>query len=353
MVTYLPIRTCPYWAGLLRFAIMNLEMRNYVEEIDARLLDAVQRDFPVHPTPFEELGKQLGLSAAEVVDRIERLKARGVIRQISAIFDSTALGYRSVLAAFEVEDASLDKVAHVVASHSGVSHCYARDARYNLWFTITVPPEGEVEQEVSEAAKQHGVRDYLILPAIKVFKIGVFLSMSEETRAADLKPQTHIPKSQIPIEQINRSAVKALQRDLPLTERPFKILAETEGLTEEDLLVHARHMLDTGVMRRFAAVLRHVRAGYRANAMVCWDVLPEAREKVGLSMADHPAVSHCYERPSYPQWPYSIYTMIHSRTKPALFDIIDELARLSGISAYKVLQSIREYKKSRVSYFLE
>lgn len=334
-------------------AIMSLEMTDNFEETDAQLLDAIQRDFPVHPTPFEELGRRLGLSGAEVVERIGRLKANGVIRQISAIFDSAALGYRSALVAFEVEDERLDEVAQTVTSYHGVSHCYARDARYNLWFTMTVPPECEIEQEVSKAAKLQGVKDYLILPALKVFKIGVFLSISEEHRTADLELRPHIPNSLPPAAQINRSAVKALQHDLPLTERPFQTLAETECMTEEDLLAHARYMLDTGVMRRFAAVLRHVRAGYKANAMVCWDVPSELIDQVGLSMAVHPAVSHCYERPSYPQWPYSLYTMIHCRTESDLVGVINELVHSSDISAYQVLHSIREYKKSRVTYFGE
>ncbi len=328
-------------------------MTNHIDETDALLLDAVQREFPIHSKPFDELGRRLGLPADEVLKRIRRLKGDGIIRQISAIFDSRSLGYNSALIAFEVEDARLDEIAHTVASHPGVSHCYARDARYNLWFTITVLAECKIEQELSKAAKQQGVRDYLILPALKVFKIGVFLPMSKQCQTANLEPLEYIPKNRPSNARINRSAVKVLQRDIPLMARPFQVLAEAEGMSEEDLLVHARDMLETGVMRRFAAVLRHVWAGYRANAMVCWDVPPEAIDQVGMSMATHPAVSHCYERPSYPQWPYALYTMIHSHTEPALINVINELACTSRISVYQVLRSIKEYKKSRVSYFGE
>lgn len=328
-------------------------MDTAISKTDARLLDAIQRDFPLTPQPFEELGTRLGIPDGEVIDRIARLKAAGIIRQISAIFDSSALGYQSSLVAFRVDSDALDPVASDVSRHPGVSHCYARDAAYNLWFTVTVTPEGDLVSEVEVLAQRGEVSGCLILPALRVFKIGVFLRMSDEPAGEGASTRCPAASSAAPLSRTEIATVRALQEDLPLVERPFDALAQAEGLTEDEVLDYARRFIGTGVMRRFAAVLRHTRVGYRANAMVCWQAPPERIEQAGAILASNPAVSHCYERPTFPDWPYPLYTMVHARAQEQLLSAIHGLERASGLSEYLVLRSLREYKKSRVSYFKE
>jgi DNA-binding Lrp family transcriptional regulator len=105
-------------------------------------------------------------------------------------------------------------------------------------------------------------------------------------------------------------------------------------------------------MRRFSAVLRHRRLGYTANGMACW-VVPESRiETVGQLAARHPQVSHCYQRPAYPpRWPYTLFTMIHGRTRDQVGEIVVQLAQETGLEQYEVLYSTHEFKKERVKYF--
>jgi DNA-binding Lrp family transcriptional regulator len=122
-------------------------------------------------------------------------------------------------------------------------------------------------------------------------------------------------------------------------------------MTECDLLDRAQAFLSSSVMRRFAAVLKHTRAGYRSNAMVCWRVEDDRIDEIGARFASHPAVSHCYRRPTSPDWPYPLYTMVHCRSAGELDRTIQELADLSGLHDYLVLRSLREYKKTRVRYF--
>lgn len=329
-----------------------------VDKTDARLLDIIQSEFPLVPRPFDSLAGILNISASEVLSRLLRLKSDHIIRQISAIFDSTALGYHSVLIAFNVKPDHLDSVAAMVARQSGVSHCYSRDAEYNLWFTLTVKDSGFLVPgrelntfiaSISTAGSESMVKSFIILPALKIFKIGVFLSMSDE----DNRSHPVIEISPVALSDPDITAVKALQQDLPLLENPFAQLAREIGMSEGELLDRAKAFQENGTMRRFAAVLYHRNAGYTANAMVCWQVEDDRIEEVGSLFSRHRAVSHCYERPAFPDWPYSLYTMIHCRTENELDRTVHDLVQASQITCCRVLHTIHEYKKSRVRYFTE
>jgi len=332
------------------------------DSTDSRLLGILQREFPLVARPFDAIADALGITAAEVVDRISRLKRESIIRQISAIFDSAALGYVSTLVAFKVDPAALDAVGESVSRHAGVSHCYSRDADYNLWFTLTLPPGSDLQSEVATLAGRDGVHSYLILPATRVYKIGVFLDVAREVpsprrpAAHWRRPSTSHPAASNsfegrPITDLDRAAVRVLQRDLPIVEQPFAELAHEAGVSETELLDRAASLLESGVMRRYAAVLRHQRAGFLANAMVCWQVESERIDAAGEALAAHPAVSHCYQRPASPDWPYPLYTMVHCRDEAELERTISELAASANLTTFRVLRSAKEYKKSRVTYF--
>jgi DNA-binding Lrp family transcriptional regulator len=324
---------------------------------DGQLLTLLQREFPLVATPFATLAARMEVDEAEVLERTKQLKGEGVIRQISAIFDSRRLGYQSTLVAFRVPGERLDVVAAQVSAHPGVSHNYARDHVYNLWFTLTLPPGQAVDPHLSALAQKADVADYLNLPTVRLFKIGVqfdLLGESSEGRheapaAEDTGP---LVGSQSIFSDSDRATVRELQKDIELVSRPFAPMAQRLGISEEALLVKARDFLASGVMRRCGAVLRHRRVGFAANGMVCW-VVPENRmEKVGRLAATYPQVSHCYQRPPRPpDWPYTLFTMIHSRTRAEVEVVAENIAAASGICDYAILYSIREYKKERVKYF--
>lgn len=321
-----------------------------LDAVDRALLERLQADFPLTPRPFAALGRSLNLEEAEVLARVRRLKEADVIRQISAIFDTRRLGYQSTLAAFHVADAALDDVAAQVSAHPGVSHNYARLHRYNLWFTLAVPPGQKVAAEVRRLARQTGVDDWLNLPALRVFKIRTHFKLKESS-APRPEEQTGPSRAFTPADV---PFVRALQQDLPVTRRPFAEAAAELGLSEERLLDKARELDAAGIMRRFAAVLRHRRVGYTANGMACW-VVPEAEiEEVGRRGAGFPQVSHCYQRPAYPpRWPYNLFTMIHGQSKGEVEEVAAAIAERTGIEDYVILYSTTEYKKERVKYFME
>src|SRR5690242_1250418 len=127
-----------------------------LDPLDARLLNALQEQLPLIARPFQVLGKKLGLTEADVLARVQRLKTgpQRVIRQISAIFDSRVLGYQSCLVAAKVNPSRIDEAAEVISAHPGVSHNYRREHAYNLWYTLAVPPDSRLGLEATMAVLQ-------------------------------------------------------------------------------------------------------------------------------------------------------------------------------------------------------
>lgn len=326
-------------------------------ELDAvarALLDRLQSDFPLTPCPFAALGQALELDEVEVLARVRHLKEGGIIRHISAIFDTRRLGYQSTLVAFHVEAADLEDIATQISVHAGVSHNYARPHHYNLWFTLAVPPDQELVEEIRRLAQKAGVDDWLNLPALRTFKIKTHFKM-EGNNAPLRAALPGKPASSVrPFNPADVPFVRALQKDLALVPRPFVEAAQSLGVSEQSLLDRAREMQSAGIMRRFAAVLRHRHVGYMANGMACWVVPEEQIEGMGYRAAQRPQVSHCYQRPTYlPRWPYSLFTMIHGHTKNDVESVVAQLAQELGIERYEVLYSTHEFKKERIRYFEE
>ena len=145
--------------------------------------------------------------------------------------------------------------------------------------------------------------------------------------------------------------IRKIQGDLPLSPTPFYSVARQLGWEEKELLKRVRGFIRRGWIRRLGAILRHQKAGYHGNAMVVWKV-PEAQiPRVSRAMIAFPAVSHCYLRPSLPQWPFNLYTMVHGPTAEDCRLIAQRLSKETGVKSYRLLFSKREHKKSSMRYF--
>ncbi len=332
------------------------------DPIDRQILDIVQVDFPLTDRPFRDLGRRVGIEEDEALRRVARLKAdNGPIRQISAIFDSHTLGYESTLAASRVAPDRVEAAAEVLCSHPGVSHCYERDHAYNLWYTLAVPPTSRLglERTLDILHELSGAVSTRKLPTLRLFKIGVVLDLvgrGEPTATSEGDPNRYTAEDrriarQHAIGEDDLPVIRALQTDIVIEPRPFDRLAEHAGCSVESLLESGRRLIERRQMRRYAAVLRHREAGFRANCMVCWSVPDEQVEQIGTTMAGFDAVSHCYQRPAYDDWPYSIYTMIHGQSREECLTIVQALGETTGIPDPAILWSTREFKKTRVRYF--
>ncbi|MEE8133222.1 MAG: AsnC family transcriptional regulator [Nitrososphaerales archaeon] len=326
-----------------------------LDDTDKAILNLLQWDFPLTHRPFVEIGNRLKMSEEEAMKRTKAIKEAGVIRQISAIFDTRRLGYKSALVAMSIKPEKLEEVAVVINEHSGVSHNYERDHEYNLWFTIAVPPGGNIRRDLAEFARLDGVIRYRLLPTLKLYKIGVKLDMLNDDPESP-KP-TDRPKQvdNIPFRATERDKdfIRELQKDVELIAEPFDEPAKHLGVTVDHLFEKAKEYERIGVMRRFAAILRHRDAGFLANGMIVWKV-PEGRiDEIGMKLAEFPQVSHCYKRPVYQDWPYNLFSMVHARTKQACEQFGKEMAKHIGITEYRILFSSKEFKKQRVKYFEE
>lgn len=331
---------------------------------DRKILNITQSEFPLVAAPFAQIGDRIEVPEREVITRIDDLKRRNVIRQISAIFDTRRLGYKTTLVAMRFRDQDLDAAAQHINQHPGVSHNYGRTGRFNLWFTIAVPPGESLEGTIEHLGQETGAESWRILPTIRFFKIGVNFDMlkgksdashyfvpDDATSGPRNVPDADWNRAQ-PVSDRDIEVIRELQEDLPLEPRPFDPMAKRLGMTTDELFDYAADMVKRKIMRRYSAVLYHRRAGFAANAMVVWKVSAERSQEVGQIMAQSPHVTHCYERPTYDDWPYSHYTMIHAATQDECEAIAEEIANSTGIQERQLVYSTREYKKTRVRYFV-
>jgi len=326
-----------------------------IDTLDKEILNEIQWIFPLVSKPYHEIAKKFNISTDVVKKRLTNLKQTGILRQLSAIFDTRRLGYKSSLVALEIEPDKLDYVAHQINRHPGVSHNYERNHQFNLWFTLAVPPGCDLKTEVDKFSKLEGIKKIRLLPTIQLFKIGVKLDMIDEKKH-EVKPTEEKKKINnvkfVPTEK-DKEFIRELQKDLEIVDRPFLNTAQKLGITEEELFQKLKHYEDIGVMRRFAAILRHRDAGFIANGMIVWKVPDDRITEVGETLGSFPQVSHCYQRPVYNDWPYNVFSMIHCKSKDEAKNMAKEIQKIIHVDEYNILFSAREFKKTRVEYFVE
>ncbi|MCR3922695.1 MAG: Lrp/AsnC family transcriptional regulator [Firmicutes bacterium] len=153
------------------------------------------------------------------------------------------------------------------------------------------------------------------------------------------------------LSDLDKEIMAHLQGNLPLQKEPYAAIATEVGLTTAELLEKINCYLESGAMRRLGTILHHHQAGYVANAMCGWVVPPARVEDVGTAMASFSNASHVYLRPTYPDWPYNLFTMLHGKSVEALEAAAEEISEYTGIADYKLLYSVREFKKTSMQYF--
>jgi len=287
----------------------------------------------------------------EVLKALREQKRASIIRQISPIFDTKRLGYKSSLVAFVVADEDIDAAVEIINMHPGISHNYERDHHFNIWFTVAVAPDSKLglEKTVALLAKKVGAKDSIMLPTLKLFKIAVKLNTTgTEQQKEKVKKRTH---KEIELTPLHHQIIRETQYDLPLEIEPFVAITEALNISHEALFESLNELQEAGVMRRFAGILNHRKAGFNANAMVVWDIDEAHGEEIGHRAAEFSAVSHCYLRPKYENWPYNLFTMVHGKTKEETDGIIDAIASEIEYKEKRPLYSTREFKKVRIRYY--
>jgi DNA-binding Lrp family transcriptional regulator len=328
-----------------------------LDDVDRKLLNLMQGSFPIAPRPYQHVASLAAIPAQEAMDRVQRLLDKRIIRQVTPIFDTRALGYSSMLVAAKVDPEHPHRAAKVINEHPGVSHNYLRNHEFNLWFTLATEPDSKLglDGTLDALAREAGAASVRQLPTLKLFKIRMDLEMEGDTRAlssaAEVKEPVELEPQ--PYDDFDIAVIRALQGDMPVIEEPYAPAAARLGLAQERLLDHLAGMQERGLLRRVAAILYHRRAGFSANGMGVWKVPDEQIFEIGCRMAAVRGVSHCYQRPTYADWPYSVFTMAHGRSKEECDAVLDAIAEMTGIEERATLYSSTEFKKIRLLYFTD
>ena len=326
--------------------------------LDQHLLDTIQDAFPLEERPYKVLAEQLDSDEQSVFEAVESLRNSGVIRRIGGVYDSKKLGFISRLCAGKVFD--IDKFAAAVNEIPAITHNYVRSHEYNVWFTVIAESEDEIRKIVDGLCASTDLHDVHVLSATKKFKINTVMGkMLDERRVILSDPCKGESKDPGPrstqtcvLSLSDRARISIACTDIPHTLTPFK----DWGVSTEEL----RDDLAKKRMRRFGAVLRHQDAGFAYNAMVCFGLderrgstgsPTEARDERGIVLAQKPYISHCYERPAFEGFPYSLYAMMHAQSAAELEKCIEEAALSIGNPDYAVLHSVRELKKTSFRFF--
>ncbi len=330
-----------------------------LDETDKHLMNLLQSNFPLDPEPFALVASEAGLELDDVIGRTRRLLEGRIIREITPIFDTRALGYESMLVAAKVDAENPQRAAKIVNAHPGVSHNYLRTHDFNLWFTIATPPDSELglRGTLQALMEETGAESMRELPTLTLFKINMNLEMEKGTEALAAAVEAAPPRElePQPYDEADIALIKALQGPMAAVERPYDEAAAELGVSTEELLERLRGMVDRKILRRVAAILFHRRAGFSANGMGVWRVPEDEVLEVGARMASFRGISHCYQRPTYPDWPYSVFTMAHGRSKEECDAILDSIAQECGMGPEDraTLYSSTEYKKIRLHYFTD
>lgn len=329
-----------------------------LDETDKRLLNLMQGSFPIAARPFQHVAAHAGIGEEEALKRVQRLLDERIIRQVTPIYDTRALGYSSMLVAAKVDPENPWRAANVINEHPGVSHNYLRNHEFNIWFTIATEPDSPVglEQTLIRLGELAGAESIRQLPTLKLFKIRMDLEMEKGTETLANKVTEAVAPAETepqPYDEFDRAVIRATQGDMPVIPEPYGPAAAELGIPQEQLLAHLRQMVERRLLRRVAAILFHRRAGFSANGMGVWKVPDERVLELGMQMAQFRGISHCYQRPTYADWPYSVFTMAHGRSKEECDAILDSIAEQTGISERATLYSSTEFKKIRLLYFTD
>jgi len=328
-----------------------------LDEVDKRLLNLMQGSFPIASRPYQHVAGAAGISEHQAMERVQRLLDERIIRQVTPIFDTRALGYSSMLVAAKVDPEHPWRAANVINAHPGVSHNYLRNHEFNIWFTLATEPDSPLglQGTIDVLGRIAGAESIRQLPTLKLFKIRMDLEMEAGTEALAKAAEVAEPAEteRQPYDELDVAVIRALQGSMPVLSEPYAPAAAALGMAQERLLEHLEGMQERRLLRRVAAILFHRRAGFSANGMGVWKVPDQQIMEIGPQMAAFRGISHCYQRPTYQDWPYSVFTMAHGRSKEECDAILDSIAVATGIEDRATLYSSTEFKKIRLLYFTE
>lgn len=324
-------------------------------DLETRLLDEFQRDFPICPTPFTKLAHQLGISEQKLLGALEALSESGKISRVGPVFAPRRVGV-STLAAMAVPPHALETVAQAINRFPEVNHNYEREHAYNLWFVVTAASDCHLQETLSAIEHAAGY-PAINLPMEEAFYID--LGFGLKTQASQMSkprlsclqdPPLSAPETMTPLD---RRLLAALQQGLPLQTRPFAFIAQQIGDSESNVVNRIQDWIERGIIKRFGIIVRHHELGFTANAMLVHDIPDETVQAIGRNLAGDPAVTLCYRRRRHPSaWHFNLFCMIHGQERSVVLQQIETLRAQHGLQNFPhaVLFSRARFKQQGARY---
>jgi len=318
-------------------------MHRFADPIDRALLNDWQRDFPVTARPFGVLAQQLGTTERDILSRLETKREAGQITRVGATCAPNTIS-ASTLAAVAAPEGRIEQVARIIGDEPGVNHSYLRENDWNLWFVATGPDRAHVDAALARIGRRSGLR-VLDLRLVRPFNLDLGFSL-RDARGPAIMPA---PADTGALRPGDRAVIQALMTGLPLEPRPYAVLATRLQRTECDVMDRIRALLAARIVARLGVIVRHRALGWRANAMVVWDLPHEAIDRVGPALAASPGVTLCYERSIVAGvWPWRLYSMIHARSRAEALAWLEQAAALPELRGvpHLALFSTRCFKQT-------
>lgn len=330
------------------------------------LVNNYQRHFPLAARPFAKIAARWGVSEQEVMGAVDELESAGALSRIGPVFDHHRAG-ASTLAAMAIPQSELEIVAAKVSAFAEVNHNYEREHRFNLWFVVTAFDQQLLQNVLGKIEQECGY-PVMSLPMLKGFHIDLGFPIDwGDTSGEQFGPVAH-PQTRLAVVCLERSGpsrtelsaaqeqqLKALiQGGLSLSVSPYLALAKQIGASEFAVMLQIQHWLDTGLIKRFGLVIKHRAIGYRANAMVVWNVPDAELESVAGKLAASPSVTLCYQRPRMlPDWPYNLFCMIHGRSREAVVIQLERMIEQGQLQSLdkSILFSCKAFKQCGARYY--
>lgn len=319
-------------------------------DLQKRLCNRLQQGLSLVPQPFAEIAASLEMTEAEVIVEVANLKEAGIIRRISTMVNHRVLGMSSTLVTAHVPSEQLPRVTAAINELPGVSHNYLRQHPFNLWFTLQEKSPSGIEARLRGLQMRFDI-EFHSLPVTRVFKLDVRFD-AEDHDLVLVHDVENVPATEpVELSDEHRAVLTALQRPLEVTSRPFDAVCP-EGMDQEQVFRLLGELVESGAVRRIAAVLNHRKLGFTANVMFAGHVAAEHIVELGEALARFSTVSHCYERKTFPDWPYNLYAMLHGRNMGQVQHTIEALADTGFLQSHQLLPTEAELKKKPVRHEL-
>ncbi len=316
-----------------------------LSDTQLRLIDGWQKGFPLEPEPYARIAFGLGVSELSVLGMLADLSRNGILSRVGAVVAPNTAG-ASTLAALAVPPGEIEEIAAIVNAEPGVNHNYEREHRFNLWFVTTGADRTAVGNAIKRIENKTGL-EALDLPLRAAYHIDLGFPLGDTENAnAPRKSRGSAADTCGEVTRDDLTLLRAIENGLPVRPRPYAEIADRIGVGEDAVIARLSGLIERGIVKRFGLVVRHHELGYRANAMVVWDIPDNAVEAVGESFAGFPFVTLCYRRDRHrPHWPYNLFCMIHGRDRETVLSQVEELKGRTAGAPMDVLFSRRRFKQ--------